>query len=462
MKKLLFICVIVAFAAASWAKPLPTPDELFKGAAEPAKTTRDMPHTWKAEQKADYDFFPISFWRAPYEITDEKFAEIAECGFNVAFVYTTLNQDKVLDLCQKYGMKAQLWLPDMLKYGGEDPELESHLGAIVDKYKDHPALWGYHLCDEPNPSEFAKIAEVRQFIKQRDPKHLSFVNLFPTYLNAFGTADFGYCDEDRYVDEFCKMVKPEILSYDSYPFMKDGTDRTTYFSNLEIYRKYALKHDVPMNSIILSIPHTYAFEDKWGYRDPTEAEMRWEVYTSLAYGAKGILYFTYDVPKDKSFDWGDALLNYDGSRNEKWYYAQQLNKEIKALGPTLLNLTSCAVYHTGDLPNMTKALPADNFLQVSGGDFVIGQFYDKSGDMYAMVTNRDYKNKVRAKMTFAKPVAVKEVAPHSGTALQTSPTEFVKDLKPGDGCLIKIDAFGPVVGWSNYVKPRPRVVLDPS
>ena len=28
-----------------------------------------------------------------------------------------------------------------------------------------------------------------------------------------------------------------------------------------------------------------------GKRDPTEAQIRWQVFTSLAYGAKGVLYF---------------------------------------------------------------------------------------------------------------------------------------------------------------------------
>lgn len=29
--------------------------------------------------------------------------------------------------------------------------------------------------------------------------------------------------------------------------------------------------------------------------DPTEAQLRWQIFTSLAYGAKGVLYFCYNA-----------------------------------------------------------------------------------------------------------------------------------------------------------------------
>ena len=33
-----------------------------------------------------------------------------------------------------------------------------------------------------------------------------------------------------------------------------------------------------------------------GHSDPTEAQFRWQIFTSLAYGAKGVLYFCYFSP----------------------------------------------------------------------------------------------------------------------------------------------------------------------
>jgi hypothetical protein len=33
-----------------------------------------------------------------------------------------------------------------------------------------------------------------------------------------------------------------------------------------------------------------------GHSDPSEAQIRWQIFTSLAYGAKGVLYFCYFSP----------------------------------------------------------------------------------------------------------------------------------------------------------------------
>eukprot|EP01043_Picozoa_sp_COSAG02_P089606 COSAG02_NODE_26563_length_630_cov_1.013183_2_plen_44_part_01 len=37
-----------------------------------------------------------------------------------------------------------------------------------------------------------------------------------------------------------------------------------------------------------------------GHSDPTEAQFRWQILTSLAYGARGVLYFCYFLPAGPS------------------------------------------------------------------------------------------------------------------------------------------------------------------
>ena len=112
---------------------------------------------------------------------------------------------------------------------------------------------------------------------------MPYINLFPTYASSKQLGNPTYAD---HLESFMRTVRPAVLSYDHYSLMKDGTDRKDYFENLSLIREAGLRWGVPPWNIILSIPH-------FGYRDPTEAEMRWQVYTSLAYGMKGILYFTY-------------------------------------------------------------------------------------------------------------------------------------------------------------------------
>ncbi|MBP5093159.1 MAG: hypothetical protein J6332_03835 [Abditibacteriota bacterium] len=426
--------------------------------------------------------FPISMWQASPRHDDAAYKEMAEAGFNLVFDYTTKDQMTILDMCQKYGMKCQVCNIPVLAKEPTDPDFEKNLDEIIAKYKDHPAMWGYHIVDEPLFDSFAKIGAVTKYLKKKDPKHIAFTNLLPNY----GSFLFGGRTFDDYVRTFIKEAEPGMMSYDHYSLMVDGNDRfNSTYNNLEVFRKACLDYNIPFNSIVLSIPHEAGTNRAVGYRDPNEAELRWQVYTALAYGAKGILYFCYHVPgwdTDSSletgkepyagFYWGDAILNRDMTRNAKYYIVKEINAEIHAMEDVLLNADSVAVYNTGItpeeyvqttvgegksdnmgeqivlaamgdgvrlgvLPQSTTPFPEDYPIQVSGGDFTMGVLKVKN-DKYIMVVNRDYKHPAAALINFAKPVELKEIAPHGKPVTQVTPTYAVKTLAAGDGILIRV------------------------
>ena len=46
-----------------------------------------------------------------------------------------------------------------------------------------------------------------------------------------------------------------------------------------------------------------------GHSDQTDAQIRWQIFTSLAYGAKGVLYFCYWSPAGPGmFDRGGGVI----------------------------------------------------------------------------------------------------------------------------------------------------------
>ncbi|RAV16666.1 hypothetical protein DQG23_27900 [Paenibacillus contaminans] len=79
---------------------------------------------------------------------------------------------------------------------------------------------------------------------------------------------------------------------------------------------------------------------------PNEDQLRYQIYPALAYGLKGYMYFTYNTVPYRGFH--DALILPDGTRNDTYEWAKQINGEVLKLGPTLLSLKSQAVYHTGN------------------------------------------------------------------------------------------------------------------
>ena len=127
--------------------------------AEPVKTS-----SAKGEMP-----FMITYWCGPKkeETNIERYKELAECGFNVAFPAIdnlwdpgTKAQDehnlKVLDLCQKVGMKALIWDGSLTNVGtfstAPKPEELPGIGKVLDgmikKYSSHPAFLGFVLGDE--------------------------------------------------------------------------------------------------------------------------------------------------------------------------------------------------------------------------------------------------------------------------------------------------------------------------
>jgi hypothetical protein len=51
-------------------------------------------------------------------------------------------------------------------------------------------------------------------------------------------------------------------------------------------------------------------------RPPDEAEIFWEINVALAYGVKGIQYFTYWTPSDPDVELKNALITRDGAQTD--------------------------------------------------------------------------------------------------------------------------------------------------
>jgi len=89
-------------------------------------------------------------------------------------------------------------------------------------------------------------------------------------------------------------------------------------------------------------------------RVPTGDEMRYLVYTTLAYGAQGISYYVYCHPGHTG---GIALP--DGTPTPIYHALKSLNREFVAIAKELQPLRSLGVYHAGMTPPGTEPPPKD-------------------------------------------------------------------------------------------------------
>ncbi|GGD56522.1 cohesin domain-containing protein [Paenibacillus nasutitermitis] len=231
-------------------------------------------------------------------------------------------------------------------------------------------------------------------------------------------------------------TQPDILSFDFYPFARWEEFRTGYYANLEIIRKQSLLARTDFWSYMQSVG------DNW-LRAPNESEMRYQVFTNLVYGAKGYMWYTYFTPPGHN----NGLILPDGTKNNSYYWAKDIDAQVQYLGSTLMKLSSNAVYHTGStIPDGTTALPAHFFWQQVGEQpVVIGYFTHENGRKYVMVVNQDFKNAQTLSFQLAPGIqSVTEVSKTTGTEASTNyndTTRLLSDhFEAGEGRLYALDA----------------------
>ena len=115
--------------------------------------------------------------------------------------------------------------------------------------------------------------------------------------------------------------------------------------------------------------------------DVSEGEMRWQIYTSLALGAKGVLYFCYWTPwgaPAKYFVRGQAIMTpravepgkapFIGQQvpSQKYPIVQKLNAKLKVLGNFLLKKDSSAVLQLHGAAQETRQIEHPVLTAING------------------------------------------------------------------------------------------------
>ena len=409
--------------------------------------------------------YPINFWYGIPKrfICRERVAEAAEAGFTVIECrYDTETNKQVLRWCEELGLRAYLWDNRMGNAIAETEGWQKALDDMIAEYADFPALDRYFIKDEPVEAHFPMLARIANYLRAHDPKHGFYVNLLPNVA-----VPGGIQNSDAHIAQFLRDVQPDLLSYDHYCLCKREVsaeelhekglrearvsaecrernntqktvyteyDRPDYYNNLEQIRAHAKDAGIPWMIIILLIEH-------WGYRYLTEAELRWEVFTALAYGSSQLSYFTYWTPGvDHSEPWSyhHGIIEADGTRGEKYPIVKQINREIQAVTGEIGDAQSTAVFHVGEEqdPLPVPFTPYGGIDAIGDGKFVAGFF---EGD-YLMLVNKDFRSEAFARVKtdkqlykFSKSRGTWDTLPRTESGIYTI------HLHAGDGELLKVE-----------------------
>ena len=330
------------------------------------------------------DVMPLGVWWGPYRwewgsqdgnivpdyLTDKYYKLLQECGVNMITIARNnfLAQEQrqniydALDYCQKYGMGSILQDSYIYNYDHLDKNvLLEHLA----NYINHPACIGVHCIDEPKANAFNKVKEkVDAYNSLGIEDKIISVNLYgnsntPTNLSG----DSVGISFENYIKTFLEKVDLKFLCTDIYVFYEpteeggsSQPDSKRFYEDLAIKRKYAQLHGIPFWCCIqVGDPGYFAgTEYVVEHLYPNESEFIWNVNASLAFGSKGLTYFTAFQPDgmcllpggERDFN-RTGFFGMAGNINRWYYYAQKVNKQIAAIDHILMNSCNMGVIPSG-------------------------------------------------------------------------------------------------------------------
>lgn len=284
-------------------------------------------------------------------ITDQHFRNIKEANVDliqdISLNYSQANKLAMLNMAAAHQLK--MFVADQ-RVDGTDAEM----AAMVNAYKNHSATAGYYIKDEPRVPDLQDAANRYKKLINLDPEKVPHVNLFPSYATG-ALANVEY--ETEYVEKWIELVGAvnlKYLSFDNYPFMKDGSLREApYYKDLDIIRRMGLKYKIRTSAYLQSIGSDI------GLRRPNADELRYSAFTNLAYGIKLPVWFTYWTPIGSTEQFTEAIVDSQGKKTDLYAPFTVINGEMKQLGKTLMKLDAIDVYHAGvAIPSGTKRTPS--------------------------------------------------------------------------------------------------------
>jgi hypothetical protein len=363
---------------------------------------------------------------------------------------------KQIELAEQFGLKV---IPELGEYQYQrdnqaslrrlDSWVSTNAAAAARIFQS-PSFWGFEIRDEPPATEFPALRNLTEQVGQRFPGALRFINLLPNAASA--AVQMKAENYTSYVDAFVDTLGDELdlISFDHYPVFErarteaKNTTRSPagYRANLGVVRAASQRANVPFWNYFNLLP----FGD---HSDPTAAQLSWQVFTSLAYGAKGVLYFCYWSPAGGApVGKGGGVIYPRGGRTTfkrgaHYEDAARMNSVLNVFGNFLLTATSTGVYRVqpngtddtgdtgtcrhgeqdcpdGEQPNSDLTLCAMTATDVAvnkdwpGAGLLVGQFRLADGRVALLLHNQNWDFTIWPTVAFANQANATEVDRVSG------------------------------------------------
>jgi hypothetical protein len=260
-------------------------------------------------------FFPFGFYT--YSPVDKTLPEEEVVrGFNMISPYQkimpeSLSERRVyMDRCAQLGMKVHYNLLSVSGGGGVGSRIEgisseekrSRLIAEIAEFRDHPALLGWYIADEPNGYKIppAELEEIYRVIRKNDPWHPVSIVFMTPFLSS------------RNYENALDIVMADPYPLPDLPVTMVG----------DVARQ--LREEFTGKRPVWIVPQAFGGGELWS-REPTIQEIRSMTWQSIINGATGIQFFVRQGP------------NYFPKSTAAWAECGRMAMEVAEITPWLLS-----------------------------------------------------------------------------------------------------------------------------
>lgn len=325
--------------------------------------------------------------------TRQSYIDLIDCGFNLGMEMGTIQYfQREFELLK--GLNFKYLISNHIL---RTPERVS----IIEAFKDEPNFAGWNFWDEPHYDDLPILAEKYKELYDAYSKKLIYINQAAVVNKVFTGPYTNFGD---FLIYYNKLINPEIWSFDYYPIItrngKTICEVEQFYYALESFREIAKTTSKPFWSYCECMQYQ---TNTYSRPVATEAYLRYEAFSALAYGAQGIVYWTYGQRKSNAAeDYLSALVNLNGKKTSAWKAAKKVNGEIKKFNDVFYGCKVTDLRHTGDrIYKGTRKLSGEfgPFQMIRSKEAgVVASYIENNGNRYVVLVNRDPFNKQKVSL----------------------------------------------------------------
>jgi len=362
---------------------------------------------WSLTATAEFrqDQFVIGFWGDPPVDgqVNARYAEVADAGFNIVMgglgATSPALAQRQRDACNRVNIRV----------------LFATYGLPVNALCNCATTYGFLIRDYPSLTELDMVRARVEEVRRERPDKLPFINLAPP---STPPEKLGAPDYETYLNRILETLRPEVLCWDELPWALPGNDGPQRYENaLCRLREAALRQGVPFWTFVQAMAYGTDYV-------PTSADIQWQVYTALAYGAKGILYFAYATPVNDPRTRGSGLIDPEGHKTDRLEVVTALNRELKKISAILFRSISLGVFDLENAEQSRQFAETAPVVSEAACPVTAGVLRDTNGSLILCLVNRDRVNAVTSSLTFA--VSARELDIKTGKVIPLSNSDKAK------------------------------------